>query len=209
MKFDEIKNIVFDLGGVIINLDFQKTYRAFADLAGITLEETVNLFQKNEYFRKYETGQLQEKEFFSWLQSSFCPDASFDQIETAWNALLLDIPATRIDLIQALRGKYNLILLSNTNDTHIRKVNEILLDTTGIRKLDMLFDTIYYSYEIGLAKPEKTIYEFVGKESALNPAETVFLDDTLLNLGGAEQVGWKTLHVTHPLTILELLNDAR
>jgi putative hydrolase of the HAD superfamily len=208
MDFTGIKNLVFDLGGVIINLDFSKTYNAFAQLLEKTVEETVNTFEKEHIFKLYETGKLSYPGFLDSIRSFGSPSLREKDIVNAWNALLLDIPRERIELLQRLRRKYKVFLLSNTNFTHIEKVNEILFASSGVKDLKDLFDITYLSYEIELAKPHKDIYEFVQRDAKLNPAETVFLDDTEVNLMVPEASGWKTIHVREPLTIIELLKDA-
>lgn len=208
MDFSGIKNIVFDLGGVIINLDFNRTYAAFAKLTGKTETDIKELFDKENVFRRYETGALSEDAFFRFLNGNICRQASIFELKDAWNALLLDIPGNRIELLKQLKTKYKLYLLSNTNDTHIQKVNEVLTEVSGVEDLKHLFHKTYYSFEINLAKPSKKIYDFVTSDEKLDPKETVFLDDTYLNLTGASDAGWKVLHVRHPETILELLENA-
>jgi glucose-1-phosphatase len=208
MDFSNIKNLVFDLGAVIINIDFKLTWQGFAALAGKEINDIIEQFEKEQYFIRYETGEMDEPEFFNLLRAEVCPDASDDQIRDAWNALLLDIPIERIDLLQDLREKYNLYLLSNTNQTHIDKVNDILFETAGIVNLDQLFEKVYYSYEIKMAKPDVEIYDYLAADSSFEPKETIFLDDNLANVQGAEKAGWNTIHVKSPQTILELLVNA-
>ncbi|MBX9850464.1 MAG: HAD-IA family hydrolase, partial [Cytophagaceae bacterium] len=125
----------------------------------------------------------------------------------AWNALLLDMPLERIQLVQKLGKKYRTFLLSNTNDIHIQKVNQILFEASGMKKLDELFETAYYSYKINLGKPDVAIYEYVLKDKNLRPEETVFIDDNKDNIEGAKKAG---LHVilVQDKTIIELLKHA-
>lgn len=208
MDFSKIKNIVFDLGGVIINIDFEKTYQALADLSGLSLDEARQKTKEQELFIKYETGRIEESDFIALVKESFCPNKSDTEIRYAWNALLMDIPAARIELLRKLKSQYNLYLLSNTNFTHIVEVNNILHSSCGVEDLKQLFDKVYYSYEINLLKPHVDIYEFICKDSGLNPAETVFLDDLPANLDGATKAGLHVLHVQEPMNILELLKNA-
>ena len=209
MEFSKVKNLVFDLGGVIINIDFDKTYRALADLAGLSYEETLARVKKEELFYRFETGRLKESEFLSLVRDTFCPQREEEEIRQAWNALLLDIPRERIDLLLELRKKYRLYLLSNTNYTHILEVNNILANSCGVGDLKELFDKVYYSYEVNMVKPDIGIYQFVCEDSMLNPEETVFLDDMLPNLDGASNAGLNTLHVQpSPNSIIELLKNA-
>jgi len=209
MEFSKVKNLVFDLGGVIINIDFDRTYRALATLAGLSYEDTLARVKKEELFYRFETGKLEEEEFLSLVRNAFCPKSGEDEIRQAWNALLLDIPRERIDLLSRLRKKYRLYLLSNTNYTHILEVNNILANSCGVGNLRDLFDKVYYSYEVNMVKPDVGIYKFVCEDSVLKPEETVFLDDMLPNLEGASSAGLHTLHVQpSPNSIIELLENA-
>jgi len=208
MDFSKVKNIVFDLGGVIINIDFDKTYQALAELSGLSLDEARQKSKQLELFINYETGRIEEQDFLNLVKESFCPNKSDTEIRQAWNALLMDIPVARINLLKKLKSKYKMFLLSNTNFTHILEVNNILHKTCGVEDLKQLFDKVYYSYEINLLKPHVDIYEFVCKDSGLIPSETVFLDDLPANLDGATKAGLNVLHVQEPMNILELLKNA-
>lgn len=208
MNFSSVKNIIFDLGGVIINIDFQYTFEAFARLGNTDILETLKLFKENKIFERYEKGEWSDEELRDLLRKELHTSASDDQIDAAWNALLLDIPGERIDLILKLKDTYNIFLLSNTNDIHIRKVNEILEEASGIKTLDHLFHKAYYSYKIGMSKPDVEIYEFVLREQGLLPHETVFLDDNKDNVEGAKAAGILALHVANPSNVLELLKNA-
>lgn len=208
MDFSGIKNLVFDLGGVIINIDMQLTYNAFARLCGKDIESTLQIFRDKAIFEKYELGNLTEVEFRNYVREHLGEHLTDEVIEDAWNELLLDLPAVRIDFIKKLKGKYRLFLLSNTNDLHIRKVDEILCEVCGHRSLHELFDKVYFSYEIGLNKPGVGIYNYVAEDQGLKPAETLLIDDTEPNIAGAREAGWQALHVKKPQTILELLANA-
>lgn len=208
MDFSQIKNLVFDLGGVIINIDMQLTYDAFSRIAGKELDETLRIFKEKAIFEKYELGMLTENEFRGYVRESLGNELSDEMIDEAWNALLLDLPAARIEFVKKLRNKYRLFLLSNTNDLHIRQVDEILCEACGHRSLHELFEKVYFSYEIGLNKPGVAIYHHVAEDQGLNPSETLLIDDTEPNIHGAREAGWHALHVKKPLTILELLANA-
>ena len=208
MDFSSIKNIIFDLGGVIINIDFQYTFEAFARLGNTDILSTLKKFDSLEVFKRYEKGEFSDAELRKLLKKEFNTELSDVQIDEAWNALLLDIPRERIDLIQRLKQNYQVFLLSNTNNIHIEEVNKILYRSTGLNSLDQLFHTAYYSYKMNMAKPEAEIYQYVLKEQGLNPGETVFIDDNKDNISGAQQAGIRTIRVEAPNTILDLLKNA-
>jgi glucose-1-phosphatase len=193
-----IKNLIFDLGGIIINIDFQLTFEAFAKASGKDALSTVKKFEEEKIFARFEKGDYSERELRILINKELNISLSDEAINKAWNALLMDIPGERIDMLKELAGSHRLFLLSNTNSIHIDAVNRILYETRDIENLDLLFEKVYYSYEIKMAKPDVKIYEFVLKENDLNPAETLFIDDNADNIRGAAQAGIKTLHIKYP-----------
>jgi epoxide hydrolase-like predicted phosphatase len=208
MKNEKIKNIIFDLGDVIINIDVPLAARSFADLTGKDQREVMEIFKQNDLFRKFETGHLDEGGFRNLVRELLSsPDWTDDVIDTAWNSLLLDLPPARVELLQQLAKKYRLFLLSNTSSIHITKVNKILEAATGVSKLDHLFEKVFVSYEMGLMKPDQQIYLDLMSQAGIVADETLFLDDNLDNIKGAESVGIQTIHVQKPITILEYLKD--
>lgn len=207
MKQKEIRNIIFDLGDVILNIDIPLTYRSFSELSGRTHEELHSLFAETELFRKFETGSLSDGGFRNLVRDVLeMPGLTDSQIDASWNALLLDIPAARIELLQKLSASYNLYLLSNTSSIHIEKINRILEETSGIGSLDLLFKRVFLSYEMGLMKPDPDIYRKVLESAEIEAGHTLFLDDNLANVQAAEKLGISIIHVQKPVTILEYLS---
>lgn len=208
MKNSKIKNIIFDLGDVILNIDVPVASKSFAELSGREQAEILELFSKNALFRQFETGELDEAGFRNYIRKILdFSDLSDEAIDTAWNSLLLDLPPERVQLLQNLAKNYRLFLLSNTSSIHITQVNKILEASTGIEKLDDLFETVFLSYEMGLMKPDQRIYQKVLEAAGLKAEETLFLDDNLANIEAASKLGIDTIHVQKPVTILEYLKD--
>ncbi|MCF0053472.1 HAD family phosphatase [Dyadobacter sp. LJ53] len=208
MKNSKIKNIIFDLGDVILNIDVPVASKSFAELSGREQAEILELFSKNALFRQFETGELDEAGFRNYVRKILdFSDLSDEAIDTAWNSLLLDLPPERVELLQNLAKNYRLFLLSNTSSIHITQVNKILEASTGIKRLDDLFETVFLSYEMGLMKPDPKIYQKVLEQAGLEAAETLFLDDNLANIEAASKLGIDTIHVQKPVTILEYLKD--
>lgn len=200
----EIKNIIFDLGGVIINLSTQTTVEQFAKLGGIT-EEEVNLrMMQSKEFHDYEKGLIPDSRFRELVKDMLGVRASDAEIDRCWNAMLLDIPIERIQLLERLKTRYRIFLLSNTNEIHFNCFNEIVNQMTGKTSVDLYFEKAYYSHRMKMRKPDREIYDFVLAENKLNPTHTIFLDDNLANLKGAERCGIKTFHVQHPDLIFTL-----
>jgi glucose-1-phosphatase len=202
-----IKNIIFDLGAVIINIDFQRTFEAFSKHCNTDILTIIKRFRDLRVFERYEVGELDDHQFHDFIRKEFNESLSDAEIDRAWNALLLDIPQERVELLKKLSKNYRLFLLSNTNHIHIVEVNNILNRTFQLRTLDHLFEKVYYSYHIGMAKPDLKIYEHVLKENNLKPAETLFIDDNLDNIKGAQKAGVKTLHIILPESIIEHFNN--
>ncbi len=208
MKNDKIKNIIFDLGDVILNIDVPVASKSFADLSGREQSEILTIFKENELFRQFETGLMDESKFRNYVREILnFPDLSDEAIDTAWNSLLLDLPPERVELLKKLATQYRLFLLSNTSSIHITQVNKILEASTGVEKLEDLFETVFLSYEMGLMKPDTRIYQEVLDKAGLKAEETLFLDDNADNIRGAAELGIETIHVQKPVTILEYLKD--
>lgn len=208
MKNDKIKNIVFDLGDVILNIDVPIASKSFADLRGREQSEILEIFKESEIFRQFETGLLDEPTFRNYVREILnFPDLSDEAIDTAWNSLLLDLPLERVDLLKKLATRYRLFLLSNTSSIHITEVNNILKASTGVERLEDLFETVFLSYEMGLMKPDARIYREVLDRAGLEAEETLFLDDNADNIRAAAELGIQTIHVQKPVTILEYLED--
>ena len=208
MLLNGIKNIIFDLGGVIINIRFQLALDAFQKLSksGKVLEFTQR--QQSGLFDAYETGRISDAEFRAGLREQYDIEATDAEIDEAWNALLLDIPEERIHLLRELGNKYRLFLLSNTNAIHLVRFNQIVAESFTIPDLDSLFEKTYYSHLIGQRKPDAVVFEQILAQNNLEAAETLFVDDSIQHIEGAKTVGLKTLFLAPPLTINEAFKDA-
>lgn len=204
MQVSNYKNIIFDLGGVIINLSEENTLGQFAKLSERKEEIQKIKTLSSEEYKAYEKGLLSDEDFRDAVRSQLYLNASDNEIDFAFNAMLLDIPVARINLLKSLRNKHQLFLLSNTNTIHLRRFNEIMQETTGDSSIDPYFVKAYYSHQVNLRKPDKEIFELVLNENNLNPAETLFLDDNLSNLEGAQLTGIHTFHVQDPAQLFEL-----
>lgn len=203
MKARDFKNIIFDLGGVIINLEEQRTIAAFAQLSSLpkaAIEKSILQFKE---FHLFEKGLISADQFRNALRDEFQIEASDFEIDQCMNAMLLDIPVERIKLIKSL-GQLTLFLLSNTNQIHYTRFNQIYTATTGEESLNDCFKKAYYSHLVKMRKPDKEIYEMVLRENELRAAETLFLDDNLTNLQGAQSVGISTFQIKHPSQLFEL-----
>lgn len=200
-----IDSLIFDLGGVIINLDTRRTVEAFAHLAS-RRPEVVEPLMALPFFEDYEKGMMPDSEFRENVRGVLGVHASDQQIDAAWNAMLLDVPHSRLALLRALAPRYRLFLLSNTNAIHLHCFNTRVLAGSGLKTLAPLFTRTYYSHLLGMRKPDDEIFEFVLRDTGAAAAATLFLDDNADNLRGAQRCGIAAFHVRKPETIFELFN---
>ena len=197
------KNIIFDLGGVILNIDVRKTQKAFTSLGVKNIEEVFRMGHVESFFKSYEVGAIDDSQFINSIQKAAGIQVAAEIVVEAWNALLLDFPPERINFIKELKSKYRLFLLSNTSALHHVRFHEIFNEEFG-GSLDDLFDKAYYSHIIKLHKPNTAAYQLIVDENGLTPGETLFIDDSAANVEGAEKAGLKALHLSNGKTILDL-----
>jgi putative hydrolase of the HAD superfamily len=198
-----IKNIIFDLGGVILNIDLRKTQEAFTALGVKNIDEVFRMGHIESFFKSYETGAINDAEFIASVQKLAGIQLAPEIVIEAWNALLIDFPKERINFLKKIRSKYRLFLLSNTSALHHSRFHEMFKQEFG-GSLDDLFDKAYYSHIIKLHKPDTASYKLITDENRLNPGETLFIDDSAANVEGAERAGLKGLYLVPGKTILEL-----
>ena len=203
-------NLLFDYGGVIINIDFQLTLEAMRRFspAGGTIE--FDQRAQAELFDRLETGRLTAAEFRAGLRSGYQLTATDAELDAAWNALLLDVPAERLTLIAELRAQgHETALLSNTNQLHIDTINERLRAQYGFRHgIADVLDRVFYSQQVGLRKPGEEIFRHALREMNWEAGETLFIDDSLQHIETARRLGLHTLHLAPPLTLTDALPAA-
>lgn len=209
MDFKLIKNIIFDLGGVIINLAYHKSVEALRLLSKEQQAIEFNQQAQAELFDLYETGRITSEAFRKGLRETYALTGDDTALDEAWNAMLLDIPGERLELLQELGKTYRLFLLSNTNAIHMDRFNKTVQEVSGEPSLESLFEKTYYSHLVGMRKPDAAVFEYILKENNLVAAETLFIDDSLQHIVGARTVGLQTLHLEPPLTINEFFRHAR
>ncbi len=192
MSYRNIKNIIFDLGGVILNIDYNLTIKAFENL-GIKHADTFYSQQRQtKIFDRLETGKLTEEEFCDSIRKISGIAATNEVIIQAWNAMLLDFPEEITDVLQKAKQQYRTFLLSNTNAIHYKAYSQILKKQLGLESLAELFDKQYLSHEIGLRKPEVKVFKMILEENGLKAEETLFIDDSYQHIKGAEKAGLQT-----------------
>ena len=186
--------IIFDLGGVLLDIDFRLTEKAFADLGVHNFSEFFSQFHSNSLFKKLETG-VDEALFYDEFRAGTGMSLSNEQIRDAWNALLLDFRLESLAVLPLLKNKYQLYLLSNTNEIHLQEFQYRYTLLQQEQDFDALFDAAYYSHRIGHRKPDASAFEYVLQAHNLKPAETIFIDDSINNIEAAQHVGLQTIHL--------------
>ncbi|MEX2350645.1 MAG: HAD family phosphatase [Flavobacteriaceae bacterium] len=183
-----IKTLLFDFGDVFLNLDKEATARALKKLGAKEFTPEMQ-FLNNQY----EKGEITSEDFVGKYQKWF-PEVSKRQLIDAWNAILLDFPEHRIQFLEELAAtkKYQLLLLSNTNEIHINWVKE---NIPYFKRFKNCFEKFYLSHEINLRKPDASIYEFVMKDNRVNPEHIFFIDDTIANTDAAKSLGIHTWNI--------------
>ena len=199
-----IKNILFDLGGVIIPINQELTFQSFASKCGWDIENVKVFFKKNDFLKNYENGTLSTEEFLNTIEQHLL--LSRHEIIDSWNKLLLEIPHSRIELLKKLKQRYRIYLLSNTNDLHIYAINN-QLKTRNLQPLEQIFNKVYYSYKIKYSKPSVDAYQYVLRDAQMNPLETLFLDDSKENTEGAIKAGINSIHIDSTSNLETLFND--
>lgn len=202
-----IKAIIFDLGGVIIDINYQLTARAFQALGGLNFDKIYSQFKQSALFDNYETGKIDDKTFREQLLEQLDLPMNDEQFDFAWNAMLLDLPKERLDFIKSLYQQgYQTFLFSNTNAIHLKKVVEICQETAGVEDFSGCFVKEYYSHTLGMRKPHKESFKQLLKNHQLNASETLFVDDTFQHLEGAKLAGIHTFLIDKNHSIFDIPN---
>jgi glucose-1-phosphatase len=203
-KMQNIENIIFDLGGVILNLDNRRTEDAFVAMGAKNFGENFGHGFAASFFRDYEIGSISDQQFLADLKKLINSPVSDETIIHAWNALLLDFPPARIRLLQELRNRYRLFLFSNTNALHLAALKKIYTESFGKGSLDNHFEKTYYSHLIGLRKPDLASYKYIIDQNKIQPEKTLFVDDALINIKGAIAAGLQGFYLKPGMDLINI-----
>ncbi|KAK8864851.1 hypothetical protein M9Y10_010378 [Tritrichomonas musculus] len=187
----KIKTIIFDLGGVLIDLDFKDSLDAFTKAGFKDIERRVCQFSRDGAFSQYELGLISTEEFRDFIRHEITQPMNDQEIDAMWNKILIDIPHDKLDFILELRKKYTVYLLSNTNELHWIYSCDCMLKHRGLTANDY-FDKIFLSFKMHKAKPQSPIFEEMIKETNLVPDEALFIDDSEANCKTASSLGIHT-----------------
>lgn len=202
----KIKNIIFDLGGVFIAIDYFKTQDAFIDLGVTHFNQLYTQQHASPIFELLETGKITPVEFYDLFREASGIPLADESIRTAWNAMLGNFYTDALEWLKGVGQRYNIFLFSNTNKIHEDAFNIILEKQTGLKNIDGFFKKAYYSHTLGLRKPYPESYKAILEEQKLDAAETMFIDDSIKNVEGAIEAGLHGLFLELPrkVTSVEL-----
>lgn len=203
----KFKNLIFDIGDVIIDIDYLVTIGEFQKLAAVDFTEIVSYSKQHHIFDLFETGKITAQDFRNELKKFLKPDVSDDEITRAWNSILINFPEQKFALLNELKSKYNTFALSNINEIHVEAINAAAREKLGVEELGDFFHRVYYSNEVGFRKPEKEIYEFILSKENLNANETFFVDDKAENVEAAKQMGIHAYQLKDRNQLNQLLLD--
>ncbi|MCO6496481.1 MAG: HAD family phosphatase [Chitinophagaceae bacterium] len=199
-----IKNIIFDLGGVLFDIDHSRAERAFEELGLTEFEKLYSQAEAGEIFQRLEKGTIILPEFYEAIRNVSGLSLSNRQIDDAWNSLLLDFRESSLEYLNRLRSRYSLFLLSNTNEIHVNAIRAIYNKKPRPQSFESLFQRCVYSFQTGTRKPDVECFEWILEKESLNPGETLFIDDSSQNIIGSEKAGMKGILLKKGMLIEDL-----
>ena len=203
----KIKNIIFDLGGVVLDIDETIVYKELEKL-GISTSELAHSKEFIEIMSKFDTGIYTAPTFRKKCKDLLGIEKMTDQkFDSIWNAMLLDIPRERVEAIEKVKEHYRIFLMSNTNEIHYDLYVRDLQLRFGYNEFDELFDKSYFSFAEHLEKPDPRFFELILDHEGLLPEETLFIDDTAANIKVAQSLGINTYHISREELVRNLFNN--
>lgn len=199
-----IENIIFDFGGVIYDIDHEKTKKAFANLGIKNFEELYGHTIQTRLFEDFEIGKISPKIFRDTIRKYLPKNTSDQEIDAAWNALLIGFKPERLALLEKIGRQYRIFLLSNTNQIHYQYYMGELKTLDYHKKFTAFFEKLYFSHQIGMRKPDAKIFDYVIQDSQIKAEETIFIDDYDLNISAANRAGLNSILLESKQEICDL-----
>jgi len=196
---ENIRNIIFDFGGVLCDLDIQRTVEKFKEFGPAKSDGLLSREEQDNQFallvETYEKGNIISREFRDAIKNHYLIPPTDQAVDDTWNALLVGIPVNRIELLRKIKDHYRIFLLSNSNEIHYLHYLDMFRHVSGYKDFNDLFEKAYFSFQLHLAKPGREIFEFVLRDSQLNPLQTLFIDDTLKHIETARKLSINGYHL--------------
>ena len=204
-KYNSIPNIIFDFGGVLLNIDTNQAVKGFQAIGLSDMDRIKKEYQENGLFDRLEKGMISPQYFRAEIRKYIDAEVTDKQIDDAWNSMLLDLPIERLELLERLKAKHRIFLLSNTNIIHWEAYMGMIKEKHNVCLSDF-FEKDYYSHDLGLRKPDSKIYTTVLEKEGLVASETLFIDDMYANYEAAKAVGMQAhfLDLENGETVLDL-----
>ena len=190
--------IIFDLGNVLIDLDYPKIIQEFKKVANKNQDNIRKLVMDSKVLNKFETGQIEPERFLAAVNQILDTNLSEDEFEQIWNSMLKSISKERMDKVLKIGKRFDTYILSNTNITHELAFEAMVVDATGKDSIRDFVKEAYFSHEVGMRKPNADIYEFVIDDISNYASRMLFLDDRLDNVEAARVAGMKAMQIFHP-----------
>lgn len=203
----DVKHIIFDFGEVIININPPAVLEVIGRYGISNVDELHQRLSEQNIYNRLETGAISPGEFRQAIRDVVHQDLSDRQIDEAWNAMILDIPPERIKFMTKLKSRYKLYLLSNTNAIHYEYYDRYFRDTFDYPSLNTFFTKAWYSYQLGVRKPDPDIFKMILADGQLDPSETVFVDDLKENTEAAATTGIIPCHLPEGKEIMDLFDE--
>ncbi len=193
-EISNISYIIFDLGGVIIDFDIDATYKAFAEISGVPVDEVRALAASKEFFLQYEKGEIDDPTFRAHLREELEFTGADGLLDEAWNAMLGPIAKERFEKLEELADSYELYVMSNTNEIHVKRFLNIAKYTSPNKNFHDYFKEVYLSQEVGARKPELKAWQVILNDHQLSAEQGLFIDDNLNNINAAKSLGLQVYH---------------
>jgi putative hydrolase of the HAD superfamily len=204
----EIRNILFDFGNVIIDINIPHSKTLLESLMRPELSEaTINRWI-TDHIHRYETGEIDTQGFLNGMLQQTKPGTSAEDVIHAWNSMLIGIPQYRLTMLEAIKEEHNVFMLSNTNPLHIDWIYDQMSNVIGIGDFEKrFFDGVYYSHLIGARKPDARAFQHVIEDAMITPSKTLFIDDILENIKAAKRLGFRTMHIGEDEEIAAVMKE--
>ena len=201
----DIELILFDLGGVLIDIDYQATEKAFIELGTTNFQETYTQFQQNQVFDLFETGQISAQHFINKLLDTTRKGTSPNEVVHAWNAMILNFPEKKVQLLLDLAKTQRITLLSNTNELHMVEVKKEWSKVSQV-PFASLFEHVFLSHEIKQRKPHPETFKWVCSQLNVEPEKVLFIDDSPQHIEGAKEAGLQTFYYQNDVAFYALFS---
>jgi putative hydrolase of the HAD superfamily len=203
----KVRNVIFDFGGVLFEIDYHAPVREFKKIGFSNFEEIYSQASQSQLFDRAETGKISNEDFYTEIHS-YCPTASRKEVIDAWNSILLHLMPEKVEVVAKTKeAGMRVFLLSNTNAIHVAEFERMIEQSYGLEKFKSYFEKVYYSNEIGIKKPYPETFLEVCKWNDLDPSETLFIDDSVQHVEGAKKAGLQVAHLKSDYTLEQIFAD--